>query len=111
MQMTTLDNLMKINGVIAAGEFSDDGKLVDVRGQLRPEVAQAAAQFCGTVNMLFKTMSGSFQQISGMQWTPAQGWAFAGGNYSVCIGGNRGVFVETAKADYNELFKALIAQP
>ena len=52
--MATLDELMKLNGVIAAGQFSDDGKLVDSRGQLKPEVAQAAAQFCGTVNMLFK---------------------------------------------------------
>ncbi len=106
--MATLDGLMKISGVVAAGEFSDDGKSIDVRGQMTPELAQAAAQFCGTVNMLFKTLSGAFQQISGMQWTPAQGWAFAGGKYSVCIGGNKGVFVETAKADYNALFKALM---
>lgn len=62
------------------------------------------------VNMLFKTMSGSFQQMSGVQWTPAQGWAFAGGNYSVCVGGDKGVFVETAKADYNALFKALVSR-
>jgi roadblock/LC7 domain-containing protein len=108
--MTTLDQLMKIGGVVAAGEFTDDGKLIDVRGQLTPEIAQAAAQFCGTVNMMFKTLAGAFQQISGMPWTPAQGWAFSGGNYSVCIGGNKGVFVETTKANFNELFKALVAQ-
>lgn len=41
-----------------------------------------AVQFCGTVNLLFRTMNSSFQHLSGMQWTPAQGWAFAGGNYS-----------------------------
>jgi roadblock/LC7 domain-containing protein len=108
--MATLDELMKINGVVAAGQFSDDGKLVEVRGDLKPEVAQAGAQFCGTVNMLFKTLSGSFQQLSGMQWTPARGWAFAGGQYSVCVGGDKGVFVETAKADYNALFRALVSR-
>ena len=108
--MTTLDQLMKIGGVVAAGEFTDDGKLVDVRGQLTPDIAQAAAQFCDTVNMIFNTLSGAFQQISGMQWTSPQGWAFSGGNYPVCIGGNKGVFVETTKADFNELFKALVAQ-
>ena len=106
--MATLDELMGMNGVVAAGQFSDDGKLVDVRGQLKPEVSQAAAQFCGTVNMLFKTMSGSFEELSGMKWTPAQGWAFSGGDYSVCVGGNKGVFVETAKADYNALYRALV---
>src|SRR5215467_2429904 len=102
--MITLDQLMKIDGVVAAGEFTDDGTLIDVRGQLTPDIAQAAAQFCGTVNMMFKTLSGAFEQMSGMQWTPAQGWAFSGGKYSVCIGGNKGVFVETTKADFNELF-------
>jgi roadblock/LC7 domain-containing protein len=108
--MATLDELMKIDGVVAAGQFSDDGKLVQFRGDLRPEVAQAAAQFCGTVNMLFKTMSGSFQQISGMPWTPAQGWAFSGGKYSVCVGGDTGVFVETSKANFNSLFQALVGR-
>ena len=29
--MATLDELMKINGVVAAGQFSYDGKLVDAR--------------------------------------------------------------------------------
>jgi roadblock/LC7 domain-containing protein len=101
---------MKIGGVVAAGEFADDGRLIDMRGPLTPEIAQAAAQFCGTVNMMFKTLGGAFQQISSMQWTPAQGWAFSGGNYSVCVGGNKGVFVETSKANFNELFKALVAQ-
>ena len=46
--MATLDELMGMNGVVAAGQFSDDGKLVDVRGQLKPEVSQTAAQFCGS---------------------------------------------------------------
>jgi roadblock/LC7 domain-containing protein len=108
--MTTLDQLMNVGGVVAAGQFTDDGKLIDVRGQLTPEIAQVAAQFCGTVNMMFKTLSGAFQQISSMQWTPAQGWAFSGGNYSICIGGNKGVIVESSKANFNELFKALVAQ-
>jgi roadblock/LC7 domain-containing protein len=107
--MTSLDQLMKIGGVVAAGEFADDGKLLDIRGSLAPEIAEAAAQFCGTVNMTFKTLSGAFQQTSGMKWTPAKGWAFSGGEYSVCVGGGKGVFVETAKANFNELFKALVA--
>jgi roadblock/LC7 domain-containing protein len=107
--MASLDALIKMNGVVAAGQFGNDGKLVDVRGTLNPEVAQAAAQFCGTVNMLFKTMSGSFEQLSGMPWTPAQGWAFAGAKFSVCVGGDKGVFIETGKADYNTLFKALMS--
>lgn len=108
--MATLDELMRIPGVVAVGEFSHDGKLVAYQGQISEEVAHAAAQFCATVTMLFKTLSGAFQQTSGMEWTPYQGWAYAGGKYSACIGGNRGVFIETAKADYNRLFEVLVGQ-
>jgi roadblock/LC7 domain-containing protein len=43
-----------------------------------------------------------------MEWTPQHGWAYSGGEYTVAVGGSRGVFVETEKADFNELFAALI---
>ena len=33
---------------------------------------------------------------------------YAGGEWTVAIGGNKGVFVETAKADFNQLFKVLV---
>ena len=43
-----------------------------------------------------------------MNWVPQQGWAYSGGKWTVAVGGNRGVFVETAKADFNQLFQALV---
>jgi roadblock/LC7 domain-containing protein len=45
-----------------------------------------------------------------MNWVPQQGWMYAGGDWTVAIGGNRGVFVETAKADFNKLYSALVGQ-
>ncbi len=106
--MATLDELMRAKGVIAAGEFKDDGKLVAYKGEMPKNQAEMTAQFCGTANMFFKTLAGAYERITGMKWTPAQGWAFSGGKYSVCIGGNKGVFVETAKADFNQLFQLLV---
>lgn len=106
--MATLNELMKGKGVIAAGKFRDDGKLIAYKGKISKDQAVMTAQFCGTVNMMFKTLSGSYERITRMEWTPARGWAFSGGNFSVCIGGNKGVFVETAKADFNRLFSLLI---
>jgi len=73
-----------------------------------PELAGASAQFCATVTMLFNTLAGAFTQISKMSWVPQQGWMYAGGEFTVAIGGYRGVFVETAKADFNKLYKALV---
>ena len=108
----TLDDLLAIEGVVAAGDFALDGRLVDYKAKMdmSPELAAMSAQFCSSVTSLFNTLSGAFTQLSGMNWSPPHGWAFAGGDYTVCVGGTRGVFVETAKADYNRLFQALVGE-
>jgi roadblock/LC7 domain-containing protein len=105
-----LDYLLNLKGVVAAGEFSADGKLVDFTAKIDmpTEMAAMTAQFCATITMLFDTMAGSFSKISKMNWVPQQGWLYAGGDMTVVIGGYQGVFVETAKADFNQLFKALV---
>ncbi len=41
-----------------------------------------------------------------MKRVSQQGWMYAGGNWTVAIGSSRGV-VETAKADFNQVFRAL----
>jgi roadblock/LC7 domain-containing protein len=108
--MASLDDLLDIEGVVAAGEFTPDGQLVDYKARMdmSEELAQMTAQFCATVTMMFNTLAGSFTQLSGMNWVPQQGWAYSGGEWTVAIGGNRGVFIETAKADFNQLFEVLV---
>ena len=108
--MTALKDLLKINGVVAAGEFSTDGKLVDFESKMdmSPEMAAMTAQFCASVTMLFNTLAGSFAKLSQMKWVPQSGWAYSGGDWTIAVGGNRGLFVETSKADFNKLFEALV---
>ena len=108
--MASLDDLLDIEGVVAAGEFTPAGELVDYKAKMdmSEEMAQMTAQFCATVTMMFNTLAGSFTQLSGMNWVPQQGWAYSGGEWTVAIGGNRGVFIETAKADFNQLFEVLV---
>jgi len=112
--MATLDELLDIEGVVAAGEFNADGTLVNFRERMgmSPEMAQMSAQFCATVSMMFNTLASSFTHLSGMQWVPQQGWAYSGGEWTVAIGGGgyKGVFVETAKADFNKLFEVLVGE-
>jgi roadblock/LC7 domain-containing protein len=73
--MASLDNLLDIEGVVAAGEFAADGPLVDYKARMdmSEELAQMTAQFCATVTMMFNTLAGSFTQLSGMNWVPQQG--------------------------------------
>jgi roadblock/LC7 domain-containing protein len=112
--MATLTELLDIEGVVAAGDFNLDGSLVDFEAKMdmSEEMAQMTAQFCATVSMMFNTLAGSFTKLSGMNWVPQQGWAYSGGEWTVCIGsdGTRGVFVETAKADFNRLFEVLVGE-
>jgi len=110
--MATLDELLQIEGVAAAGEFRLDGSLVEykARMEMSPELAAMSAHFCTTVTHLFNTLGGAFGQLSGMTWAPQHGWMYAGGDWTVAVGGTTGVFVETAKADFNRLYAALMGR-
>ena len=109
--MATLQELLDIEGVVAAGEFGLDGSLLDYEAKMdmSEEMAQMTAQFCAAVSVMLNTLASSFTERSGMNWVPQHDWAYSGGEWTACIGdgGRRGVFVETSKADLNRLFEAL----
>ena len=71
----TLDELLKIRGVVAAGEFAPDGNLVNYLASMdmSRDMAAMTAQFVATVTMLFNTLAGAFTQLSKMKWIPQQG--------------------------------------
>ncbi len=110
--MAALDELSKLDGVVLAFEFAPDGTLANHKAGAgaSPEMAAMAAQFCASVTMNFNVLAGAFTKLSGMSWTPQQGWAYSGGEHTVAIGGDgyRGVFIKTAKADFNTLFGMLV---
>lgn len=110
--VATLDQLLKIDGVMAAGEFTADGKLVGFKAKMDmpKEMAEMTAQFCASVTMMFNTLAGAYTKMTQMNWVPQKGWMYAGGDMTVAIGGNKGVFVQTAKADFNKLFDALVGK-
>ena len=107
----SLDELLKLKGVVASGEFSVDGKLINLRSnnnQLSDEVANLTAQFAAAVSQLFGALASAHSKISGFNWLPEHGWTYSGGELTIAVGGNRGVFVKTAEADFNQLFEVLI---
>jgi roadblock/LC7 domain-containing protein len=85
---------------VAAGEWAKDGSLTEYKSSMdmSAELAAEAAQFSATVTMLFETLAGAFSQSSGMSWTPQKGWAYTGGDWTIAVGGRKGVFIESAKA-------------
>ena len=120
--MATLSDLLELDGVVAAGEFTDDGHVVDwdARADNVPDdfpvfldrlmstsMAETTAKFCSQVTSMFDRRAGAFVRVSAMRWLPQRFWLFAGGDWTVAVGGNKGVFAQTAKADLNQLYEAL----
>ena len=105
----SLDELLKFDGVVAAGIYSPDGKLVDYKSstEMPKEMAEMTAKFCGTVNMMFDTLASAYTQLYKMNWVPQHNWMYSGGDWTVIISGTRGVFVESSKADLEKLLKSL----
>ena len=120
--MVSLDDLLRFDGVVAAGEFTAEGHVVDweanadeVPEELRAfldrlistSMAEMTARFCAQVTSMFDRRAGAFVRLSAMRWLPQRFWMFAGGDWTVAVGGNKGVFAQTAKADFNQLYEAL----
>ncbi len=105
----SLDELLKFEGVMAAGIFSPEGKLVDYKSntEMPKEMAQMTAKFCGAVNTMFDVLASAYTQLYKMNWIPQHNWMYSGGDWTVIISGTRGVFVESSKADLEKLLKAL----
>jgi roadblock/LC7 domain-containing protein len=102
-----LETFMNLPGAVAVGEFTPDGKLVRFKGQMSKEAAEMAAMMCGAVSEQFTKQANDFSAKTGMKWNPFKGFAVSAGEYTVCAAGNTGIFVETAKADFNKIFQAL----
>ncbi len=105
----SLDELLNFEGVMAAGIFNPEGKLVDYKSKtgMPKEMAQTTAKFCGAVNMMFDALASAYTQLYKMNWVPQHNWMYSGGDWTVMVSGNRGVFVESSKADLEKLLKAL----
>lgn len=108
--MATLDELLTMPGGHGGWRVQCGRYVGGIQGQ-DGNVAGACGdngQICATVTMMFNTLAGAFTQLSKMNWVPQKGWAYSGGDWTVAVGGNRGVFVETARADFNKLFETLV---
>lgn len=100
----SLDTLLQMDGATVAFEFATDGRCLDYRGEhATPEMAALIARYCALVTMTFSILAGAFATLSEQNWIPEKLWTYTGGDYTVVVGGYRGVFIETGKTDLKEL--------
>lgn len=106
--MSKLKAMMSIKGVVAVGEFSDEGNLLAFEGDMSEDEAAMAAQMCAANKMMGQMQVDGFTAMSGEDgWTPIVGFALSGPKMSVCVEGNIGAFVENEHVSFNEVFGAL----
>ena len=100
--MIGLDRLMKKEGVVAAGQFSEDGKVIRKVGEL-PEDLMESAELCVRQNRACHSFLNSLNDKFSREYGSLVGWIVWGSKYSVVVVGNTRVFVKTAREDYNQL--------
>ncbi len=105
--MIGLDNLMKIDGVIAAGQFDERGNIIRAVGEFSDDLKEAIARMCLANNKHFDEQIETFDEISDFKFKPLNGWAVWGGDKAVCVVGRTGVIAKASRVDFNELMTAL----
>ena len=120
----SLDELLRLKGVIAAGEFGSNGKLLEFRSKgalLSDDEALLTDQFAVAVSQLLfalppiqsrisgllGVLAAGHGRMSGVNLVPEQGWMYSRGNLTIAVGRSRGIFAKTAEAEFNQLFTAL----
>ena len=101
--MIGLDRLIKIKGVLAAGQFSKDGKIIRAVGEMTDDIMEFTAKMCAKQTEHLKTSIEQFDKASKMDWQPFVGWAVWGGKHAILVMGNTGVIVDPKYADFNQL--------
>jgi roadblock/LC7 domain-containing protein len=101
--MIGLDRIMKKPGVIAVGQFDENGKIGRAVGDIPEEPMRLIAEWCAQKTVNFEENINEFSEKIGMDWNPLTGWMVWGGRYAVFVVHSTGVIIETKKADFNQL--------
>ena len=108
----SVDELLGLPGVVAAGQFTPDGTAIEFKSavDLLPPLRDLAMRLSAKVSETFDQLATSYSSMSNMEWTPRHFWTYSGGDWTVAVGGNRLVFARSRDTDLSRLFDALAEQ-
>ncbi len=101
--MIGLDRLMERKGVVAAGQFTHDGRVVRAVGDLSKEEMEKVALTCAKHEKSCWNAATDLEENTHLEWGNLNGWVLWAGKLALCVFGDTGVFVEASKADFNQL--------
>jgi roadblock/LC7 domain-containing protein len=109
-QMSELDDLVRMKGVLMAGRFASDWSVAEHKdGPLFfPQANEVMGPFCAAIQMMFNTIGVALGGFTAATWLPVHGWAVSAGDYSLSVHGDRFVLVESAHfSSFDELNRLL----
>lgn len=109
--MIGLDRLMERRGVLAAGQFTHDGRVIRAVGNLSREEMETVALTCALHEKNSWKAATDLREGTSLDWGNLHGWVLWAGSLALCVSGDTGVFVEASKADFNQLLVDLFGPP
>jgi roadblock/LC7 domain-containing protein len=101
--MIGLDRIMKIPGVIAAGQFDEEGKIIRKTGDIPDDVREKIAKMNSEQTKTLKAKVQTLDQLTDLEWMPLVGWMMWGGRYALCVVDYNCIIIEVKRADFNQL--------
>lgn len=94
----TLRDLLERCGAADVGEIDAQGRLVghETRIDLTEELAATGARFVHTITGLTDGLAEIFSILTDLDWRPAAGWVYEGGDWIIAVGGRRWALVSAA---------------
>ncbi len=103
-------DLLKVRGVVIAGDFTPEGKLSGYKGKidLSPEMAATAAKFAATIAMMLEALALAYSEIEKMGtrtvWVPERLWMYSGGDWTAAVSSPHWAIVNTAQVEFTPLY-------
>ena len=109
--MNLIDELVKIDSVIAAGEYAFRGDRFSYVGELTDELAKMASVMCRATTMAVHMQTDMMSSLGkDCGCSPARGWVVNGDKISACVIGNIFCFIQNGEGNLNNVVKLLIAR-
>jgi len=108
----SIDKVMEIKGVIAAGEFDPSGKLISFKSKaISPDQADSTARLSGSIFTLLDTLSAIYSRYCSIPLYPIKSISIDGLEFSLILKcgkrGCAGAMVKNTECDIHEVHRAL----
>ncbi len=109
--MIGLDRILALDGVLAAGQFAEDGSMVRGVGKLDEAEMKEVARLCKKAAERLAETVKELDTATSLPWGQLNGWVVMGNNLALCVADEAGVIVDTRRVDFNEILVALFGPP